>query len=71
MNATKQADCTYRPGDVTCFNGECPRACVRNYRDQGVSDVPMATLNGRSLRGRQSRRHREPRLLRWLAALKS
>ncbi len=56
---------------MICFNTNCTRVCVRNFRDQGRSDVPMATLNGRTFQGRLSHRHRDPRLLRWLRALKS
>jgi len=70
MSTVTSGECTYQPGQMACFNSACPRVCVRNFRDQSTGDVPLATLNGKGLRGRQPRRHRDPILRRWLATLR-
>jgi hypothetical protein len=33
--------CTYRPGEETCFRTDCQYVCVRNFRDQSDSDIPL------------------------------
>jgi hypothetical protein len=33
--------CTYRLGNGTCLRPDCPKCCVRNYRDQMGSDLPV------------------------------
>lgn len=33
--------CTYHEGDGTCYRPDCPKCCVRNYRDQLDTDLPV------------------------------
>jgi hypothetical protein len=35
--------CTYRPGDETCFRTDCQINCMRNFRDQMDTDVPLVS----------------------------
>ncbi len=41
MSAKLSPDCTYKSGDETCFRADCPMVCMRNYRDQAGSDMPL------------------------------
>lgn|GEM_PF-4977529 len=63
----RKDECTYRPGEGTCWRPDCPRCCVRNFRDQFASDVPVL-VNGR--RRYRTARQRQPRLARLLARLR-
>ena len=41
------SSCIYESGDGTCFRPECPKSCVRNWRDQVVTDVPVVATSPR------------------------
>jgi hypothetical protein len=43
MNTRPSDDCTYKSGDETCFRPDCPISCMRNYKDQLNSDVPLVS----------------------------
>lgn len=62
--------CTYKPGDLVCCRGDCPKCCVRNFRDQATSDLPASPRPTGSSRQARVRRHREPGLLRLIHRLK-
>jgi hypothetical protein len=44
MNAVRE--CPNRQGAPICYNPDCDRGCVRNFRDMPTSDVVLSTLNG-------------------------
>ncbi len=64
--------CTYHSGDGVCFRAECPKSCVRNWRDQSTTDLPTGLSPVREQRLTQRRAwHDGPaqRMVRWLTHL--
>lgn len=37
--------CTYHAGDETCFRADCKIVCMRNFRDQLDTDIPLVSQN--------------------------
>jgi hypothetical protein len=64
------SNCTYRAGDETCYRPDCPNACVRNYRDQLVGDLPLS-LHANPPRSEHTPRQAKAGLWAWLTSLSS
>lgn len=63
----RKDECTYHSGEGTCWRPDCPRCCVRNFRDQFASDVPVLANGWHRYR---TARQRQPKLVRLLARLR-
>ena len=70
MAVPRPKNCAYVEGEGACYKTECPLACVRNYRDQGTTDLPPDMVGRKAAKSRSTRRQREPRLSRLLSLLK-
>lgn len=58
--------CPNRQGEPTCYNEACANGCVRNFRDQPASDIPLSSFVDKETVGRHEPPHQRSRVLRVL-----